>query len=102
MARLPGGGKCCPALGHAHVTLTGKDEFGTYRTAPAKTYNSTMCRMLADAAFAGIERMLGARAGVMAEERGLPADLTRLHVPLDFYDPASWEAWTHDCARGAA
>ena len=102
VARLPGGGRCCPALGHNHVSLSGRDDSGVYRTAPAKTYNSTMCRMLADAAFASIERMLGPHAGAMAEERGLPADLSQLHVPLDFYDPASWESWTHDCARGPA
>jgi len=102
VARLPGGGRCCPALGHNHVSLSGRDDSGVYRTAPAKTYNSTMCRMLADAAYAGIERMLGPHAGAMAEERGLPADLSQLHVPLDFYDPASWESWTHDCARGSA
>ena len=61
-----------------------------------------MCRMLADAAFGCIGRMLDTHAGVMAEERGLPADLARLHVPLDFCDPAAWESWTHDCARGPA
>ena len=98
--RLPGGGRCGPELGHVHVSLAGKDESGVYRTAPAKTYNSNMCRLLADATFASIERMLGPHAGVMAEERGLPDDVASLHVPLDLYDPASWDAWTHDCARG--
>ena len=65
----------------------------------AKTYNSNMCRLLADAAFGCIERSLWSHVGVMADERGLPADVERLHVPLDFYDPASWETWAHDCAK---
>ena len=39
-----------------HVTLTGKGEDGIYRTAPAKTYNSVMCKVLADATFGGIAR----------------------------------------------
>ena len=43
---LPGGGRCCPALGHKRVSLTGKGEDGVYRTAPAKTYNSVMCKVL--------------------------------------------------------
>jgi len=99
VARLPGGGRCCPALGHRHVVLTGKTPDGAWSTALAKTYNSNMCHLLADAAFGCIERSLWSHAGVMADERGLPADVERLHVPLDFYDPASWEAWAHDCAR---
>ena len=32
VAKLPGGGMCCPALGHKHVSLSGKGEEGVYRT----------------------------------------------------------------------
>ena len=39
-----------------HVTLTGKGENGICRTAPAKTYNSVMCKVLADATFGSIVR----------------------------------------------
>ena len=39
-----------------HVTLTGKGEDGICRTAPAKAYNSVMCKVLADATFGGIAR----------------------------------------------
>ena len=96
-----GGGRCCPALGHRHVVLSGKSADGTYRTAPAKTYNSVMCKVLADAAFGGIARSLHGHLGVMAAERGLPPEIAQLHVPLDLYDPGSWTAWTHDCARAS-
>ena len=96
---LPGGGRCNRSLGHVHVSLSGKGNDGVWRTAPAKTYNSAMCKMLADATFGCIGRFLHRHAGVMAEERGLPADIEALHVPLDHYDPDSWLAWTHDCAR---
>ena len=102
VAQLPGGGRCCPALGHRHVTLSGKGTDGVYRTAPAKTYNSAMCKVLADAAFGGIARFLGNHVDVMAAERGLSVEIAMLHVPLDHYDPESWTAWTHDCARAAA
>ena len=63
VAQLPGGGRCCPALGHRHVTLSGKGADGVYRTAPAKTYNSAMCKVLADAAFGGIARFLHGHVG---------------------------------------
>ena len=99
VSTLPGGGRCSPALGHKHVTLSGKGDDGIYRTAPAKTYNSVMCKVLADATFAGIARLLSSHVDVMAAERGLPAEIAMLHVPIDHYDPASWTAWTHDCAR---
>ena len=58
VARLSGGGRCCPALGHRRVALAGKGDDGVYRTAPAKTYNSVMCKVLADATFGSIERFL--------------------------------------------
>ena len=32
VASLPGGGRCCPAPGHKHVTLTGKSEDSVCRT----------------------------------------------------------------------
>ena len=99
VAKLPGGGMCCPALGHRHATLSGKGADGVYRTAPAKTYNGAMCRVLADATFGGIARFLHGHVDVMAAERGLPSEIARLHVPLDHYDPEPWTAWTHDCAR---
>ena len=54
VAKLPGGGRCCPALGHGYVTLSGKGDDGVYRNAPAKTYNSVMCKVLADATFGSI------------------------------------------------
>ena len=101
VAGLPGGGRCCPALKHKRVTLIGKSDDGVYRTAPAKTYNSVMCKVLADATFGGIERFLSGHVDVMAAERGLPAEIAMLHVPIDYYDPASWTAWTHDCARAS-
>ena len=99
VAQLPGGGRCCPALGHRHVTLSGKGSDGVYRTAPAKTYNSAMCKVLADATFGGIARFFHGHVDVMAAERGLPSEIAHLHVPLDHYDPESWTAWTHECAR---
>ena len=99
VSRLPGGGRCCPSLGHVHVSLAGKDESGVFRTAPAKTYNSVMCQVLANATFGCIERLLSHHSGVLAAERGIPDDIARLHVPLDVYDPDSWTAWAHDCAR---
>ena len=101
VSRLPGGGRCCPALGHSHVVLAGRGDDGVFRTAPAKTYNSVMCSILADATYECIQRLLPSHAGVMAAERGLPDDIARLRVPLDMYDPASWTAWTHDCARAS-
>ena len=99
ISKLPGGGRCCPALGHKHVTLSGKGDDGVCRTAPAKTYNSVMCKVLADATFGSIARFLCGHVGVMAAERGLPPEIAMLHVPLDHYDPESLSAWTHDCAR---
>ena len=99
VAKLPGGGRCCPALGRRHVTLSGKGADGVYRTAPAKTHNSVMCKVLADATFGSIARFLSSHVGVVAAERGLPPEIAMLHVPLDHYDPESWTAWTHDCAR---
>ena len=99
VAKLQGGGKCCPALGHKHVSLSGKTEGGVCRTAPAKTYNSVMCKVLADATFGGIARFLSGHVDVMAAERGLPPEIAMLHVPIDHYDPESWTAWAHDCAR---
>ena len=99
VARLPGGGRCCPALGHKHVTLIGKSEDGVCRIAPAKAYNSVMCKVLADATFGSIARFLSGHVDVMAAERGLPPEIAMLHVPIDHYDPDSWTAWTHDCAR---
>ena len=101
VSRLPGGGRCCPALGHSHVVLAGRGDDGVFRTAPAKTYNSVMCSILADATYECIQRLLPSHAGFMAAERGLPDDIARLHVPLDMYHPASWTAWTHDCARAS-
>ena len=98
VARLPGGGRCCPAPKHKHVTLLGESDDGIYRTAPAKTYNSVMCKVLADATFGGIVRFLSGHVDVMAE-RGLPFGISMLHVPIEYYDPDSWTAWTHDCAR---
>ena len=102
VSRLPGGGRCHPCLGHQHVSLSGRDELGAFRTAPAKTYNSVMCKLLADATAGSIARYLAAHEGVMASERGIPPDIERLHVPLDFYDPDSWDSWAHDCARPRA
>ena len=58
-----------------------------------------MCEVLANATFGCIERLLSQHSGVLAAERGIPDDIARLHVPLDMYDPDSWTAWTHDCAR---
>ena len=89
VSRLPGGGRCCPALGHSHVSLSGKDQEGRWRTAPAKTYNSDLCRLLAEAAFGAVGRLLHAHAGVAAADSELPEDLARFHVPLDHYDPES-------------
>ena len=94
VAKLPGGGRCCPALGHKHVSLPGKGEGGVYRTAPAKTYNSVMCKVLADATFGSIARFLSGLFDVMAAERGLPPEIAMLHVPIDHDDPESWTAWT--------
>ena len=98
---LPGGGGCCPALGHKHVSLTGKGEDGVYWIAPAKAYNSATCKVLADATFGSIARFLSGHVDVMAAERGLQPEIAMLHVPIDHYDPESWTAWTHDCARAA-
>ena len=102
VAKLPGGGRCCPALGHKHISLSSKGEDGVYRTAPAKTYNSVMCKVLADATFGSIARFLSGHVDVMAAKRGLPPGIAMLHVPIDHYDPESWAAWTHDCARAPA
>ena len=101
VARLPGGGRCCPAHGHKHITLTGKGDDGIYRTAPAKTYNSVTCKVLADVTFGSIVRFLSGHVDVMAAERGLPAEIAMLHVPIDRYDPDSCIAWTNDCARAS-
>ena len=102
VARLPGVGRSCPALGHKHVTLTGKSGDGIYRIAPAKTYSSVMCKVLADATFGSIARFLSGHVDVMPAERGLPSEIAMLHVPIDHYDPDSWTVWTHDCARASA
>ena len=61
-----------------------------------------MCKVLADATFGCIARFLSGHVDVMAAERGLPPEIAMLHVPIDHYDPESWTAWTHDCARAAA
>ena len=97
----PGGGRFCPALGHKHVTLIGMSDDGIYRIAPAKTYKSVMCKFLADATFGSIARFPSGHVDVMAAERGLPAEVAMLHVPIDHYDPDPWIAWTHDCARAS-
>ena len=102
VAKVPGGGRCRPALGHKHVSLSGKGEDGVYRTAPAKTYNSVIRKVLADATFGSIAHFLSGHIDVMAAERGLPPEIAMLHVPIDHYDPESWTAWTHDCARAPA
>ena len=86
-------------MGHKHVTLIGKGENGVYRTARAKSYNSVMSKVLADATFGCIARFVSGHADVVAAERGLPPEIAMLHVPIDHYDPESWTAWTHDCAR---
>ena len=101
VARLPGGGRCCPAPKHKHVTLSGKGDDGVCRTAPAKTYNSVTCKVLADATFGSIARFLSGHVDVMAAERGLPVETAMLHVPTDHYDPDPWTAWTHDRARAS-
>ena len=100
VASLPGGGRCCPAFAHVHETLSGNGDDGVYRTAPAKTYNSVMRRILADATFGCIARFLTGHVGVIAAGRGLTDETAQLHVPLGHYDPDSWTAWTHDRARG--
>ena len=99
VAKLPGGGRCCPAFGHRHVILSEKSADSVYRTAPAKTYNSVMFKVLADATFGSIARFLSSHVGVMAAERGLPPEIAMLHIPLDHYNPESWTAWTYDFAR---
>ena len=40
---LPGGGCCSRALGHVHVSLFGKGEYGFWRIAPAKTCTIVPC-----------------------------------------------------------
>ena len=60
-----------------------------------------MCKVLADATFGGIVRFLSGHVDVMAAERGLPVEIAMLHVPIDYYDPDSWTAWMHDCARAS-
>ena len=82
--------------------MSGKGDDGVYRIARAKTHNSVMCKVLTDATFGSIARFLCGHVGVMAAECGLPPEIAMLHVPLDHYDPESWIAWTHDCARAPA
>ena len=69
--------------------MSGKGEDGVCHIAPAKTYNSVMCKVLADATFGGIARILSGHVDVMAAERGLPPKIAMLHVPIDHYDQMS-------------
>ena len=97
---LPGGGRCSRALRACACPPVWQG--GRWRLAQCARQDSqysAMCKLLADATFGCIGRFLPWHADVMAEERGLPADIEVLHVPLDHYDPLSWLAWTHDCAR---
>ena len=88
-----------PCLGPQACHLDGQ---GRRRcTAPAKAYDSVMCKVLADATFGCIARFLSGHVDVMAAERGLPPEIAMLHVPVDHYDPDSWVAWTHNCARAS-
>ena len=98
IAGLPGGGRCCPALGHVHVALDGRAEDGTYLTAPAKTYPPKMCEVIAVALHERAGRCLRQHAGVLPFECEPEERLQRLAIPVNWYEPASWAAFTHDCA----
>ena len=98
VAALPGGGRCNAALGHSHVSLLGRSTEGHFLTAPAKTYNGEMCRVIAGAALGASRRLLAAHRGVRPCERPLTPEFERLCVPVDWYDPGSWAAWSPDRA----
>ena len=96
---LPGEGTCRPFLGHQHLVLWDRGSDGNYRTAPAKTYGSGLCRLLATAAYRASLRLLEAHRGVAPTARPLPEDLEKLHVLVDPHGPPSEGVWSHDCAR---
>ena len=102
---LPGGGRCTAALGHAHAPWPGRNAGasaeGHCQAAPAKAYGGELCRVLAAAALQASQRLLVAHRGVRPCERPLPAELEKLCVPVNWYDPGSWPAWWPDCAQSA-
>ena len=94
---LPGRGRCSPLFGNVHAVLHGRDDDGSWRTAPAKTYPPALCGALARAFARQCRRMLRG-ADLQAERPELPAWLEALCVPIDWYAPVSWDARAHDCA----
>ena len=95
---LPGGGRCNPGLGHEHVVMHGMAADGTYKTAPAKTYSSGLCHLLAQTALAAVQKRAVAHLGVSAAERLPPPELLSLCMHVDRYEPGD-AGWTHDCAQ---
>jgi hypothetical protein len=101
VALLPGAGRCSPALRHVHVSLSGKAEDGSWRTSPAKTYPPGMCRLLARAIHRRAASVLAQHAGVSPEMCPPDDALLSLVIPINWYDPSSWTAHTHDCVGHA-
>ena len=83
---------------HTHLALDGRAEDGTYLTAPAKTYPPKMCEVIAVALHERAGRCLRQHAGVLPFECEPEERLQRLAIPVNWYEPASWAAFTHDCA----
>ena len=74
--------KCrCKCKEHAKV-LTGLDEDGTFRTAPAKAYPPDMCLLIAKAIHAYVKEALVETDCNLPQ---WPEDLQRFYQPLDPY-----------------
>ena len=95
LADAAGGGRCLPALLHQHIPLCGRAPDGSWMTAQAKVYPAGMCQLLADSVLDWVEPKLLALQDAEVEEE---ADLCGLCVPVDWYDPAKWALYRHDCA----
>ena len=87
-------GGVCNGL-HDHVTLTGREEDGAYRTAAAKEYPPGLCKIMATAVLDAARRHLAlVPAGAVEHEE----EYARFYVPLD---PYAEFVMQHDCAAGA-
>jgi len=82
---LPGRGFCTHGRKPHKATLKGLAEDGTWRTAPAKQYPSTMCRTISTAVTEYV--IAKVRQDHTGDHCNLPKDTCNFYTPLDPYNP---------------
>ena len=70
------GGRCHHGPG-AHMTASGKDDDGKWRTAQLKVYTPQLCSVLASGIFAFAEKLVGASTGTISNQ--LDPELAHFH-----------------------